>query len=75
MSDAKQVIVMRRDLKMRRGKEIAQSAHASMAFLAKKALAGEAFTEVERSWPSGRLALGPDDAEKIDRVSGQLELY
>jgi PTH2 family peptidyl-tRNA hydrolase len=29
----KQVIVMRRDLKMRRGKQIAQGAHASMAFL------------------------------------------
>jgi PTH2 family peptidyl-tRNA hydrolase len=32
----KQVIVIRRDLKMRRGKEIAQGAHASMAFLAKR---------------------------------------
>ena len=29
----KQVIVMRKDLKMRRGKEIAQGSHASMAFL------------------------------------------
>ena len=29
----KQVIVIRRDLKMRRGKEIAQGAHASMAVL------------------------------------------
>jgi peptidyl-tRNA hydrolase len=29
----KQVIVIRRDLKMRRGKEIAQGSHASMAFL------------------------------------------
>ncbi len=29
----KQVIVMRKDLKMRRGKEIAQGAHASMKFL------------------------------------------
>ena len=29
----KQVIVMRADLKMRRGKEIAQGSHASMAFL------------------------------------------
>jgi PTH2 family peptidyl-tRNA hydrolase len=29
----KQVIVIRRDLNMRRGKEIAQGAHASMAFL------------------------------------------
>jgi PTH2 family peptidyl-tRNA hydrolase len=31
----KQVIVIRRDLKMRRGKEIAQGAHASMMFLSK----------------------------------------
>lgn len=32
----KQVIVIRKDLKMRRGKEIAQGAHASMAFLARR---------------------------------------
>jgi PTH2 family peptidyl-tRNA hydrolase len=122
MSDVKQVIVIRKDLKMRRGKEIAQGAHASMAFLAKKALAREPFTDVERAWleglftkvcvrvsseeellavaeratgagirvevitDSGRtefggvpsktcLALGPDLAEKIDAVSGSLELY
>ena len=31
----KQVIVIRRDLKMRRGKEIAQGAHASVSFLVK----------------------------------------
>lgn len=32
----KQVIVMRKDLKMRRGKEIAQGSHASMAFLTRR---------------------------------------
>ncbi len=32
----KQVIVIRRDLKMRRGKEIAQGSHASMAFLTRR---------------------------------------
>jgi peptidyl-tRNA hydrolase, PTH2 family len=32
-SDVKQVIVIRRDLNMRRGKEIAQGAHASSAWL------------------------------------------
>ena len=32
----KQVIVMRRDLGMRRGKEIAQGAHASMIWLAQR---------------------------------------
>lgn len=31
--DVKQVIVVRKDLKMRRGKEIAQGAHASSSFL------------------------------------------
>lgn len=53
MSDVKQVIVMRKDLKMRRGKEIAQGAHASMAFLAKKALRREDFTQAEREWLEG----------------------
>jgi peptidyl-tRNA hydrolase, PTH2 family len=33
-ADVKQVIVIRRDLNMRRGKEIAQGAHASSAWLA-----------------------------------------
>ena len=32
----KQVIIIRRDLKMRRGKEIAQGSHASIAFLLEK---------------------------------------
>lgn len=32
----KQVIIIRRDLKCRRGKEIAQGAHASMAFLTRR---------------------------------------
>lgn len=36
MSDTKQVIVIRRDLGMRRGKEIAQGSHASMAFLTRR---------------------------------------
>ena len=32
----KQVIVMRKDLKMRRGKEIAQGCHASLAFITRQ---------------------------------------
>lgn len=55
----KQVIVIRRDLKMRRGKEIAQGAHASMAWLAERVLARMTpvgsvddveLSEAERAW-------------------------
>ncbi len=34
--DTKQIIIMRKDLKMRRGKEIAQGAHASISFLTRR---------------------------------------
>ena len=55
----KQVIVIRRDLRMRRGKEIAQGAHASMAWLRQRVLQGlttsgatdlVGLSEVERTW-------------------------
>ena len=36
MTAVKQVIVMRKDLKMRRGKEIAQGSHASISFITKR---------------------------------------
>jgi PTH2 family peptidyl-tRNA hydrolase len=50
----KQVIVMRRDLGMRRGKEIAQGAHASMIWLALRIRRpGYWFTEAERRWLDG----------------------
>ncbi len=60
----KQVIVIRRDLKMRRGKEIAQGAHASMAWLRQRVIqrmtpAGTVdhvdFSEAERAWLEGSL--------------------
>lgn len=122
----KQVIVMRHDLKMRRGKQIAQGAHASMSFLTRRLqqkgkLEIHDFSESEQDWilgsfakvccrcdseeqlmeiyekaiqmklevhlitDSGKtefhhiptrtcLAIGPDDATKIDQVTGHLEL-
>ncbi len=53
-AEPKQVIVMRRDLGMRRGKEIAQGAHASMIWLALRIRQpGDSFTEAERRWLDG----------------------
>jgi peptidyl-tRNA hydrolase, PTH2 family len=55
----KQVIVIRRDLRMRRGKEIAQGAHASTAWLAERVLQAMTpvgsvdhveLSEAERAW-------------------------
>lgn len=126
----KQVIVIRRDLKMRRGKEIAQGSHASAAWL--MTAVGESLRDdgsatieldpvaaawVTGSWrkvavqvrseaelvelheravelglrshlvrDSGRtefsgvptltaLAIGPDLADRIDQVTGDLDLY
>lgn len=40
MNPTKQVILIRKDLRMRRGKEIAQGSHASLEFLASKLRAG-----------------------------------
>ena len=64
MSDIKQVIVIRKDLKMRRGKEIAQGAHASMKWLVDRleyrtrALNAHfyhepSFSDVENGWLQG----------------------
>ncbi|MGI9470055.1 MAG: aminoacyl-tRNA hydrolase [Rubripirellula sp.] len=57
----KQVIVMRHDLKMRRGKQIAQGAHASMSFLCHRLrergeLSIEDFEAPARAWLSGAFA-------------------
>ena len=125
-SGIKQVIVMRHDLKMRRGKQIAQGAHASMSFLCRRLqnqpfISLTDFSDSERAWLAGSfakiccrvnseeelmsihdqalsaglqvhlitdsgktefhgqptrtcLAIGPDDAAKIDAVTGHLEL-
>lgn len=133
----KQVIVMRKDLKMRRGKEIAQGSHAAIAFLTRKIqryLSDRAYTSpgddlfanyltpIELDWINGIftkiclkvnseeelleidrkakeaglechlitdagltefngvptktcLCIGPDESDKIDAITGDLELY
>jgi len=131
----KQVTVVRRDLKMRRGKEIAQGGHGYMAFLTKAARRGRlafiwnaiklcfdreawpwltgGYAKIALQLPPGQgivelcdleqaayeaglranlvidsgktefggvstvtmLTIGPNDSEKIDRITGHLELY
>ncbi len=130
--EAKQVLVVRRDLKMRRGKEVSQGAHASMIWLLKRIVNREGkhfrpvdtadFSEAELEWMLGSftkitlqvesekelldlqtkaleaglqahvvvdqgrtefngvptataLAIGPDYADKIDSITGDLKLY
>lgn len=52
----KQVILIRRDLKMRRGKEIAQGSHAAMMFFANRVRTAESnltavdISETEQAW-------------------------
>ena len=57
----KQVICMRHDLKMRRGKQIAQGAHAAMSFICRRlqergSIALSDFSAVERTWLTGAFA-------------------
>lgn len=50
MSKVKQVIIIRKDLKMRRGKEIAQGAHASNEFLMNMLFYGTPMDEDSLTW-------------------------
>jgi PTH2 family peptidyl-tRNA hydrolase len=75
---AKQVIVMRKDLGMRKGKMIAQGAHASLKVLVDAGApdaAGTAFTialtEPMAAWLSGhftKVCVGVDSEEALDAV-------
>ncbi len=68
----KQAIVMRRDLGMRRGKEIARGAHASMIRLATRIRQpGSSFTEAERRWLDGaftKVCVRVDSEEELVAV-------
>lgn len=116
----KQVIVMRNDLNMRKGKMVAQGAHASMLFLIQRAATTGLFADFEEDWmghmtkicvrcdseselvlihdkakeagltvwmvtDAGHtefsgvptktcLAIGPNESESIDKITGSLKL-
>jgi PTH2 family peptidyl-tRNA hydrolase len=71
-SSPKQVIVMRRDLGMRRGKEIAQGAHASMIWLAERIRQRHVgFSEAERQWLAGaftKVCVRVDSEEELMNI-------
>jgi PTH2 family peptidyl-tRNA hydrolase len=46
----KQIIVIRKDLNMRKGKMVAQGSHASMAFLTRKLQTKEPLTQEQEEW-------------------------
>lgn len=67
MSQIKQVIVIRKDLKMRRGKEITQGSHASSSFMTKQ---GKTFTfnKTQLDWLSSgqtKITLVVDSEEEL----------
>lgn len=71
MGEVKQVIVMRKDLKMRRGKEISQGAHAAMAFMTNKIKAGGTFDEMEMAWIKGiftKVCVRVDSEADLDAI-------
>lgn len=56
MDVIKQVIVMRNDLNMRKGKMVAQGSHASMKFITDRLRQNGNFTEAEQFWMNGSFA-------------------
>jgi PTH2 family peptidyl-tRNA hydrolase len=76
VSDAvKQVIVIRRDLKMRRGKEIAQGAHAAMAFLTRRLTWTEGETEARLTTSPAEFAWLTSSFRKVTlQVASEEEL-
>ena len=74
----KQVIVMRKDLNMRKGKMIAQGAHASMMFLTKALKNARHFTHAEVEWVNGsftKICVSVDSEQELyDIKSRAVEL-
>lgn len=69
MNDIKQVIIIRKDLKMRRGKEIAQGAHASMKWLLENLDCD--LNEDELTWINGlhkKVVVSVDSLEELEEV-------
>ena len=89
MSEVKQVIVIRKDLKMRKGKMVAQGAHASLGsllnFFNKKEESGKIEYNVQfdkgsilDSWLNGiftKICVSVDSEEELDKIKEQCDAY
>lgn len=81
--EVKQVIVIRRDLGMRRGKEIAQGAHASMAWLTERLARLDSWppglftvhlTAAQRAWVTGsftKVTCQAGSLEELEEIVGR----
>ena len=72
--DVKQIIVIRRDLKMRRGKEIAQGAHAAMGVLLRDMRLNDDGTVTLGLWPEARAWLESSFTKVTVKVNSEEEL-
>lgn len=72
----KQVIIVRKDLNMRKGKMIAQGAHASLtaAFAPCALIQDHGLTEFGGVPTYTAVAIGPAEDVVIDRITGELSL-
>lgn len=82
MSKIKQVIVIRKDLNMRKGKMVAQGAHASMAFIAKEILQHigtdkkPSLTSEQIQWMNGmfaKICVSVDSEEELLQIFSKAE--
>lgn len=75
----KQVIIIRKDLKMRRGKEVSQGCHSSLAFLLRNQENIDSILESEvfLAWESSghtKITLQVDSLEELQQVANNAEL-
>lgn len=62
---------MRKDLGMRKGKMVAQGAHASIAFLSKKVRKGEKLNKAEKEWIDNsftKICVYVNSEEELDAI-------
>ena len=64
----KQIVVVRRDLKMTVGKIVSQSCHASISFLVHKCQTSEPLSDTQKEWIAGsffKICLGVDSEKEL----------